>query len=67
VSVADFGFHLFYLSLLILAQSQVLPNMAFIPEIKATHYQVCGSVQAVNPVHARKVSSEIQSELHFFT
>ena len=31
--------------------------MAFIPEIKATHYQVCGSVHAVNPVHARQVSS----------
>ncbi|XP_024394078.1 uncharacterized protein [Physcomitrium patens] len=33
---------------------KVLPNMAFIPEIKATHYRVCGSVHAVNPIHAQK-------------
>lgn len=30
--------------------------MASIPEIKVTHYQVCGSVHAVDPAHARKVS-----------
>lgn len=30
--------------------------MASIPEIKVTRYQVCGSVHAVDPVHARKVS-----------
>lgn len=51
----------------ILFCSQVLPNMAFIPEIKATHYRVCGSVHAVNPIHAQKVSSSKFGVLYVVT
>lgn len=40
--------------------------MASIPEIKVTHYRVCGSVHAVNPAHARKVSdSKAESEIEY--
>ncbi|CAM6102957.1 unnamed protein product [Calypogeia fissa] len=33
---------------------KVLPNMPSVPEIEATHYAVCGSINVINPTQAGK-------------